>query len=165
MGILHRRRTGVSGIDFSSMSKDELEKLLKDVLEEGIHGISFSAYLEGQAPGSQISREQIVERMKILKPHVKWIRSFSCVDGNELIPEIAHEFGLKTLVGAWLGDDPEKNEEEIQAVIEVGRAGHADIIAVGNEVMLRGDLSEDNIIELIRSVKVLPPHCIDQQYF
>ena len=116
MGILHRRRTAVSGLDFSKMSVEEMEKLLKEVLEEGIHGISFSAYLEGQAPGSQLSREQIVERMKILKPHVNWIRSFSCVDGNELIPEIAHEFGLKTLVGAWLGDDHAKNEEEIKAV-------------------------------------------------
>jgi exo-beta-1,3-glucanase (GH17 family) len=153
MGILHRKRTTVSGIDFANTSTDELEKLLKEVLAEGIHGISFSAYLEGQAPGSQLRREQIVERMNILKPHVKWVRSFSCIDGNELIPQIAHEFGLKTLVGAWLGDDPEKNELEIQSIIEVGKAGYADIIAVGNEVMLRGDLSEDAIIDLIRRVK------------
>jgi len=157
MGILHRQRTGISGIDFSGMSNEELESLLKDILDEGIHGISFSAYLEGQSPGSQLSREQIVERMKILQPHVKWVRSFSCVDGNELIPQIAHEFGLKTLVGAWLGDDLEKNEEEIQAVIEVGKAGYADIIAVGNEVMLRGDLNENEIIDLIRRVKKALP--------
>ena len=158
MGILHRHRTGISGIDFSRMSKEELESLFRDILEEGIHGISFSAYLEGQAPGSQISRKQIEERMKILKPHVRWVRSFSCVDGNELIPKVAHEFGLKTLVGAWLGDDPEKNEAEIKAAIEVGKSGDADIIAVGNEVMLRGDLSEDEIIEFIRQVKSALPN-------
>ncbi len=157
MGILHRKFSGISGIDFSGMSEEELESLLKEILEEGIHGISFSAYLEGQSPGSQLSREQIADRMKILQPHVKWVRSFSCVDGNELIPKIAHEFGIKTLVGAWIGDDNAKNEEEIKAVIEVGKAGYADIIAIGNEVMLRGEMSEDDIINLIKRVKSALP--------
>jgi exo-beta-1,3-glucanase (GH17 family) len=153
MGILHRHRTGISGIDFSRMSTKELESLLQDILDEGIHGISFSAYLEGQSPGSQLSREQIVKRMKILKPHVKWVRSFSCIDGNELIPQVAKDLGMKTLVGAWLGDDKKKNEEEIRSVIEVGKAGYADIIAVGNEVLLRGDLTEEELIDFIRRVK------------
>ncbi len=158
MSNLYRKRTGIAGTDFSGMSNEELESIFKSILEEGIHGISFSAYLEGQSPGSQISREQIVERMKILQPHVKWVRSFSCVDGNELIPQIAHEFGLKTLVGAWLDHDLEKNEEEINALIEVAKAGNADIIAVGNEVMLRGDLSEDDIVDYINRVKTQLPN-------
>jgi exo-beta-1,3-glucanase (GH17 family) len=153
MSNLYRKRTGIAGTDFSGMSNEELESIFKNILEEGIHGISFSAYLEGQAPGSQISREQIVERMKILQPHVKWVRSFSCVDGNELIPQVAHEFGLKTLVGAWLDHDKEKNEEEINALINVAKEGNADILAVGNEVMLRGDLSEDDIVDYINRVK------------
>ncbi|MCB0260046.1 MAG: glycosyl hydrolase, partial [Calditrichaeota bacterium] len=77
----------------------------------------------------------------------------SCTDGNEQIPRIGHENGLKTLVGAWLGSDAEKNEREIEAVIKVAQAGHADIVAVGNEVLLRGDLSEDQLIGLIQRVK------------
>jgi glucan 1,3-beta-glucosidase len=153
MSNLYRKRTGIAGTDFSGMSNEELESIFKSILEEGIHGISFSAYLEGQSPGSQISREQIVERMKILQPHVKWVRSFSCVDGNELIPQVAHEFGMKTLVGAWLDHDKEKNEEEINALINVAKEGNADILAVGNEVMLRGDLSEDDIVDYINRVK------------
>jgi exo-beta-1,3-glucanase (GH17 family) len=157
MSNLYRKRTGIAGTDFSGMSNEELESIFKSILEEGIHGISFSAYLEGQSPGSQISREQIVERMKILQPHVKWVRSFSCVDGNELIPQVAHEFGLKTLVGAWLDHDKEKNEEEINALINVAKAGNADILAVGNEVMLRGDLSEDDIVDYISRVKTEVP--------
>jgi len=145
--------TALAGVDFSSMSMDELNRVFLKILKEGIHGISFSVYLENQAPGSQINAEQIRARMKIIQPHVKWIRSFSCVDGNELIPGIAHEFGLKTLVGAWLGTDMEKNEQEIEGVIKVGKAGHANIIAVGNEVLLREDLSEDQIIEYLNRVK------------
>ena len=147
------KRTGIAGIDFSSMSKKDLESEFINILENGIHGVSFSVYLNDQAPGSQISAEQILSRMEIIKPYVKWVRSFSCTDGNEQIPRIAHEQGLKTLVGAWLGSDEEKNEEEIEGVIKVAKAGHADIVAVGNEVLLRGDLTEDQIIDFILSVK------------
>ncbi len=143
----------LSGVDFSNKSKEELNEIFMKILKGGIHGISFSAYLEGQQPGSIISDQQIIDRMKILLPYTKWVRSFSCTDGNENIPRIAHEYGIKTLVGAWLGDDAEKNEKEINAVIELAKKGYADIVAIGNEVLLRGDLTEDQIIDLILRVK------------
>jgi glucan 1,3-beta-glucosidase len=143
----------LSGIDISDLSKADLESAFLKLLKQGIHGISFSAYLENQSPGSIISEEQIEARMKIIKPYVKWVRSFSCVDGNEHIPRIAHKHGIKTLVGAWLGNDKEKNEEEIESIIKVARDGYADIVAVGNEVLLRGDLTEDEIIKHIQKVK------------
>lgn len=143
----------LSGSNISDLSKADLESAFLKLLKQGIHGISFSAYLENQSPGSIISEEQIEARMKIIKPYVKWVRSFSCVDGNEHIPKIAHKHGIKTLVGAWLGNDKEKNEKEIESIIQVAKAGYADIVAVGNEVLLRGDLTEDEIIKHIQKVK------------
>jgi exo-beta-1,3-glucanase (GH17 family) len=122
-------------------------------LQQGVHGLCFSPYLEGQQPGSQVSEEQIRQRLQIIQPHVGWVRTFSCTDGHEQTPRVAHELGLKTLVGAWLGTDAEINEREIQGVIEVARAGHADIVAVGNEVMLREDMSEDALLGFIQRVK------------
>jgi exo-beta-1,3-glucanase (GH17 family) len=123
------------------------------VLQRGMHGLCFSPYLEGQAPGSQIGEAQIRERLKLIQPHTRWIRSFSCTDGHEQTPRIAHELGLKTLVGAWIGTDAEINEREIAGVIEVARAGHADIVAVGNEVLLREDMGEDELLACIQRVK------------
>ena len=143
----------LAGLDISDLSRAELDSAFLKLLKQGIHGISFSAYLENQGPGSIISEEQIEDRMKIIKPDVKWVRSFSCVDGNEHIPKIAHKHGIKTLVGAWLGDDREKNEKEIEGIIKVAKEGNADIIAVGNEVLLREDLAEDEIIKHIQKVK------------
>lgn len=148
----------LTGIDISDLSKADLESAFLKLLKQGIHGISFSAYLENQSPGSIISEEQIEARIKIIKPYVKWVRSFSCVDGNEHIPKIAHKHGIKTLVGAWLGNDKEKNEEEIESIIKVAKAGYADIVAVGNEVLLRGDLTEDEIIKYIQKVKMEIPN-------
>jgi len=110
-----------------------------------------------QGPGTRIDATQISDRMSIIQPYVGWLRSFSCTDGNELIPRIAHENGLKTMVGVWLEGDHEKNEKELENAIEVAGAGHADILAVGNEVLLRGDLSEDELIDYVNRAKQAVP--------
>ncbi|MDE2277796.1 MAG: glycosyl hydrolase, partial [Burkholderiales bacterium] len=134
-----------------------LESEFRAVLEAGIHGLCFSPYLEGQAPGAQIGAAQIRQRLERIRPHTRWVRSFSCTDGHEQTPAIAHALGLKTLVGAWLGTDPAVNERELQGLIAVARAGHADIVAVGNEVLLREDLSEDELLHCIERVKAALP--------
>ena len=154
---LKTRPLALAGIDFSQVSDTELVALFNRTLDKGFHGISFSPYLPGQGPGTEIAAEQIQERLSIIQSSVRWIRSFSCTEGNEAIPRIAHENGLKTMVGAWLGSDPDKNRREIDGVIAVAKAGHADIVAVGNEVLLRGDLSEDELIDCIRRVKKAVP--------
>jgi glucan 1,3-beta-glucosidase len=138
---------------WTEAERAELLSRFRLVLARGMHGLCFSPYMEGQSPGSQVSEAQIRERLAIIRPYTKWIRTFSCTDGHEQTPRIAHEMGFKTLVGAWLGTDAEINEREIQGVIEVARAGHADIVAVGNEVMLREDMSESELVGFINRVK------------
>jgi len=135
------------------LSEKEVESLFRKVLENGIHGFCFSLYEEGQKPGDIIPAEQIRKRIKILKPQTQAIRSFSCTEGNELIPQIAKEYGLKTLVGAWLGPDKEKNLDEIDGLIRLAKDGYVDIAAVGNEVLYREDLNEDQLLSYIEQVK------------
>ena len=153
MSNQYQRTLSLAGIDISSLSADDLRALVRKILDAGIHGLSFSPYIEGQGPGTQIEAAQIRERLKFIQSHVRWIRSFSCSEGNELIPGIAKENGLKTMVGVWLDDNHEQNEVEINNAIEIAQAGHADILAVGNEVLLRGELSEDELIAYINRVK------------
>lgn len=138
-------------------SSDDLNHLFIEVLNGGLHGICFSLYEDGQKPGDIISEDQIRRRMQILKPFVKWVRTFSCTEGNELIPQIAKEFGIQTLVGAWLGKDDEKNRNEINGLISLAKAGCVDIAAVGNEVLYRNDLSMDELLGYITEVKKAIP--------
>ncbi len=147
----------LASLDYAGMSTEELKKLCKKVLEGGMHGLCFSPYMEGQKPGDQISEEQIRRRMEIIKPYTQWIRSFSCTEGNEAIPRIAKEMGIKTMVGAWLGDDPKINKQEVENLIVLAREGYVDIAAVGNEVMLRGDLTEDELLSTLHHVKEAIP--------
>ncbi len=134
-------------------SDEEIRNLLLEILYGGIHGFCFSLYEDGQKPGNIISADQIRRRVQILKPYTQWLRSFSCIEGNELIPQIAKENGLKTLVGAWLGKDDEKNRQEIENLIRLARDGFVDIAAVGNEVLYRNDLTEDELVGFIEHVK------------
>ncbi len=157
MSNLYQRTLSLAGIDISGLSVDDLRALVRKILEAKIHGISFSPYVEGQGPGTQISAAQIRERLALIQKNVNWVRSFSCKEGNEQIPAIAAENGLKTMVGIWLDDDREQNEIEIANAIEIAKAGHADILAVGNEVLLRGDISEDELLEYIHRVKAAVP--------
>jgi len=160
MSNQYQRILSLAGIDISGLSIDQLRALVRKILDAKIHGISFSPYVEGQGPGTQISAAQIRERLAFIQPYVKWVRSFSCKEGNEQIPAIAAENGLKNMVGVWLDDDLGQNEVEIANAIEVAKAGHADILAVGNEVLLRGDISEDALLEYIRRVKEAVPDAV-----
>ena len=153
-----------SGVDFGKYSAEELKKLWRKTIKSGMHGLCFSLYEDGQKPGDIITEEQVRRRMEIIKPYTKWVRSFSCTDGNEFIPRIAKEYGIKTLVGAWLGDDPEINEREIAGLIKLANEGYVDIAAVGNEVMYREDLTEDELLDFMSQVKEGIPENIPMGY-
>jgi len=147
----------LAGIDFLSLSHADRILLMREILDRKIHGMSFSPYMDGQEPGVEISEAQIEQRMKIIQPYTNWIRTFSCIEGNQHAPRIAKKLGLRTMVGVCLGSDREKNEVEFNNAIEVARAGHVDILAVGNEVLLRGDLSEQDLIDYIERAKQAVP--------
>ncbi|MDG1819078.1 MAG: glycosyl hydrolase family 17 protein [Porticoccaceae bacterium] len=147
----------LAGMDTANVSSLQLHKYFNAYLKQGMHGIGFSAYEEGQKPGDELSLEQVQRRMAILKPSIKWVRSFSCLQGNELIPTVAKQMGIKTLVGAWLGDDLEKNEQEVEGLIKLAKEGYVDIAAVGNEVMYRKDLTEEQLLAYIQRVKDAVP--------
>lgn len=149
-------------------SEEVLKDLFTEILNNGVHGFCFSLYEEGQKPGDIISEAQVRRRMEIVKPHTKWVRSFSCTEGNEWIPKVAKDMGIKTLVGAWLGNDDEINQREVAGLIKLAKEGLVDIAAVGNEVMYRKDLTEDQLLEFIRKVKAeipgIPVGYVDAYY-
>ena len=147
----------LAGLDFSSLSHADKIALLKKILENKIHGISYSPYMDGQEPGIEISEAQIEERLKIIQPYTHWIRTFSCVEGNQNIPRIAKKYNLKTMVGVCLSADKDKNEIELSNAIDIAGEGYVDTLAVGNEVLLRGDLTEQELIDYIdRAKQALP---------
>ena len=156
MGKRTGRKLALAGIDHTT-SLEDLRKMSRKALEHVMHGICFSMYEDGQEPGDIISEAQIRRRIKILSPCTDWVRSFSCTEGNELVPRLAKEYGLETLVGAWLGDDKEKNAAEMDGLKQLAAEGLVDIAAIGNEVMYRKELTEDELLEYMHDFKAAFP--------
>jgi exo-beta-1,3-glucanase (GH17 family) len=133
-----------------------------------LHGLCFSLYEDGQGPGYEISDDQILRRLNILKPYTKWIRTFSSLQEHAKITKFAKELGFKTLVGAWLSSDDDKNKEEINGLIELSNQGYVDVAAVGNEVIYRKELSEDQLVNYINyaksAIKNTPVGYVDAYY-
>ena len=154
----------VNGIDYSLKTEEEIETIFANVFNEGLNGLCFSPYIEGQKVGDILTEEQIRRRLDIIAPHTKWIRTFSSTEGNELIPEIAHQKGIKTIVGAWISNDKERNEREIHTLITLANNGLVDIAAVGNEVLHREEISEVELIGYINRVKQAVPTHIEVGY-
>lgn len=149
----------VLGFEFSGKTTAEIRDSFANTIKKGVHGLCFSPYVEGQGAGDILSEMQIRRRMDIIMPYTKWIRSFSCTEGNELIPRIAHDKGLKTMAGAWISKDKERNDKEIKSLIKLAEEGLVDIAVVGNEVLLRNDVSEQELIRYIKYVrKAIPRH-------
>ena len=134
-----------------------LGQLYRQVLASGLHGLCFSPYVEGQRTGDLLSEVQISRRVNIVAPRTQWVRSFSCTEGHEQIPRLARAKGLRTMVGAWIGPDRARNEREIQALVGLAQAGVVDIATVGNEVLLRNELPEAELLGYVRRVKALLP--------
>jgi GPH family glycoside/pentoside/hexuronide:cation symporter len=150
----------------AGQSPHQIAALFSQTRTAGLHGLCFSPYVEGQRIGDLLSEAQIRRRIGIVAPYTQWVRSFSCTEGHELIPALARAQGLKTMVGAWIGQDRERNEREISSLIKLAAEGLVDIATVGNEVMLRNDLPEEELLVYIRRVKAavpgnVPVGCVD----
>jgi exo-beta-1,3-glucanase (GH17 family) len=124
-----------------------------------LHGIDFSPYMDGQDPnlGSRVSEQQLSERLAIIAPYVDRARSFGSTAGLEHFGRLAHQRNLEAWAGAWIGKDNNANDLEIDNLIAAGKAGQADVLIVGSEVLLRNDQTETGLIEYIRKVKQAVP--------
>lgn len=158
MSARKEKHFALASLDYDKKSSRELRVLSKNILQNGIHGLCFSPYMEGQKPGDLISEAQILRRLEIIRPFTKWIRTFSCTNGNEAILRMAKEFGIKTIAGARIRGNPMKNRREIENLLELAKEGYVDIAAVGNEVMYRGDITEDELLALIDQVQEALPN-------
>jgi exo-beta-1,3-glucanase (GH17 family)/cellulose synthase/poly-beta-1,6-N-acetylglucosamine synthase-like glycosyltransferase len=92
--------------------------------------------------------------LKKLSTLTRAVRSYASTEGNELVPPIAAEFGMKVMVGAWINKDAERNEREIDSAINLAKHNSNVIgIVVGNETVYRGEQKVEDLIELIKRVK------------
>ncbi len=121
-----------------------------------IRSVSFAPYQPDQNPmeGRFPTREQIDHDLAVLSPHVLGVRTYSSRDGQEWIPELARRRGLMVVAGAWLQGQPAVDEPEIAGLIQIARNNpNISRAVVGNEVILRGEMTVPQMIEHITRVR------------
>jgi cellulose synthase/poly-beta-1,6-N-acetylglucosamine synthase-like glycosyltransferase/exo-beta-1,3-glucanase (GH17 family) len=116
--------------------------------------LSYTPFEPGHVVDNTVDPDRIRVDLKRLSTVTRAIRSYSSAEGNELVPPIAAEFGLKVMVGAWINKEDEHNQREIDSAINLARRNSNVIgVVVGNETIYRGDQKLEGLIDLIKRVK------------
>jgi len=123
-----------------------------------LYCVSYAPFRAGQDPlveGTRVEPWQIEEDLALLSKYTNCVRTYSIDDGAESVLASARRHGLKVLHGFWLSNQPEKNRRQIATTAALAKQ-YPDVISavvVGNEVLLRGEMSATDLMAAIREVK------------
>ncbi len=123
-----------------------------------LHCVAYAPFRGKQNPRIPqliIEPEQIAEDLADLAKISQCVRTYSVDNGLDKVPELAAKFGLKVLLGVWIGSDRAKNTLLIDNAISLvnNYPGVVTAIIIGNEVLLRGDMTASDLRQVLRSVK------------
>ncbi len=107
------------------------------------------------------SESSIDSDLKQLSEVTNRVRTYAVDLGLDLLPPLARKHGLKVSLGMWLSDVDALNEIQIARGIETinNNADVIDRVFVGNEVVLRGELTAGEVTAYITRVKnAVPAH-------
>jgi exo-beta-1,3-glucanase (GH17 family) len=115
----------------------------------------FRGHQTSLSPATQVSREQIAEDLAQLAKITDCVRTYATDLGLDQIPELAAKVGLKVIQGIWLDRNRQKNLIQISTGIRLARdyPGTITALVVGNEVLLRGEMTASDLAATIRLVK------------
>ena len=106
-------------------------------------------------PALRVPAQQIAEDLAQLSRITDCVRTYSVDNGLDQVPALAAKAGLKVIHGIWLSNDRLKNRQQIDASVALAKEypGVITAIVVGNEVLLRGEMTATDLAGYIRSVK------------
>jgi exo-beta-1,3-glucanase (GH17 family) len=121
--------------------------------------VSYAPFRGAQTPldpTTHISAQQIEQDLTQLARISECVRTYSIENGLDQVPAIAAKVGLKVMQGIWLGSNRTKNFAQISTVVRLTKDFPSVInsVVVGNEVLLRGEMTTNDLAAIIRSVKV-----------
>ena len=93
--------------------------------------------------------------MRRLRPLTDCIRTYSSLGSQGDAVAAAADAGIQVMLGIWISANDAANQSEIARAIELAKAHPAAIrsIIVGNEVLLRREMTPGRLAEYIRTVR------------
>ncbi len=121
-----------------------------------IGGYAFSPFHAGESPQNNDypTPAQIKSDLTLAAQHTHNIRTYTVEGDLGTIPALAEGMGLNVTLGAWLDRHPDANVAELAKVVKVANE-NPDVkqIMVGNETILRGDMTVPQLMAAIGQVK------------
>ncbi len=127
-----------------------------------LYCLSYAPFRGAQNPlveGTRVPPEQIDEDLALLAKYTDCIRTYSVDDGLDYVLQSARRYHLKVLHGIWVSADMERTRRQVAATVGYAKE-YADVISaivVGNEVLLRGEMTATTLAGIIREVKAQVP--------
>ena len=106
-------------------------------------------------PALHVSDAELEADLERLSPLTSCIRTYSAARVQGRITKLAGRHNLKELQGIWLGRNRAENRREIEAALTLARRypGVVEAFIVGNEALLRGELSPAHIRDYLKEVR------------
>jgi len=125
-----------------------------DVAEGQLDCVSYSPALRSGDINAVIERNVLVHDLTLLAQRFRCVRIYTISEGLNEVPAIARELKLRLLMGLWIGRDTLHNQREIREGLKLAAEYHdiIDAVIVGNEVLLRREMSAGRLAELIAQV-------------
>ena len=119
--------------------------------------VSYAPFRAWQSPLTKdfSNSSQVAQDLHLIANSADGIRTYSSMEGNFDIGTLAKQAHLKVWEGIWLDANPRENAREMAAGIKEANEHPKTVtrVVVGNEVLLRRDLSVGNLIKDIDSVR------------
>ena len=125
-------------------------------VDGAINSLSFSPFGPGEdaEAGGAVSAERINRDLDVLADVTSTVRIYSTTQGLDQVPAIARDHGLYVTVGAWVDKDTKRTAEEIERAVTMARENfNVRAVYVGNEAVMREDITPEDLAVLIRQVK------------
>jgi glucan 1,3-beta-glucosidase len=120
--------------------------------------VSYAPFRDIQTPlvtTTHIAPEQIAQDLAQLARITDCVRTYSIENGLDQVPALAAKVGLKVIQGIWLSSNRLKNLSQISIAVSLTKEypGVITALVVGNEVLLRGEMTTSDLAANIRAVK------------
>lgn len=120
--------------------------------------LSYAPFQGSQTPHDPtivIPAAQIEADIAQLSQMTGCVRVYATDQGLDQVVPIAKRYGMEVLQGAWVSNDPVKTRIQIDGALALAERYPETVraIIVGNEALLRGDISAPDLAALIRNVK------------
>lgn len=127
-------------------------------VSEKLYCVSYAPFRGTQTPfdpSTSIPAAQVEADLTQLAKLTDCVRIYAVDQGLEHVAPIAAKLGLKVLQGVWISNNAEKTRIQFEAAVAIANRYPDTVraVVVGNEVLLRGDLSATDLAATIRAMK------------